>query len=65
MRSGVGPFRKLRMGRQLLVQWKADMHEMHRWWPSLIEDEEMAFKRMETIKWRDEREKKRARRKKK
>ena len=38
---------------------------MHRYWPSMIEDEQMKFKRAERIIWYDEREKKRARRGKK
>ena len=51
MRSGVAPFRKVRMGRQLLLPWKVDPHEMHRYWPAMIEDEEKEFTRVERIKW--------------
>jgi hypothetical protein len=40
MRSGVSPFRELRTGRQFLLMWRVDPNEFHRYWPSMIEEEE-------------------------
>jgi len=63
--SGVSPFRKVRTGRQFLTQWRIDLHELHRYWPTMIEKDEAEFKRRETIIWREERERERARKGKK
>jgi hypothetical protein len=38
---------------------------MHRYWPSMVEDEEAAFKKAERVEWLADREMKKARRKKK
>ena len=65
MRSGIKPFREVRMSRAFLIPWRADMHELHRYWPSMVEDEQRDFKRRERLEWIDEREKKLARRGKK
>lgn len=54
MRSGVSVFRELRMSRQFLLMWRIDPNEFHRYWPSLIENEEAEFKRLELISWKDE-----------
>ena len=54
MRSGVSPFRELSMGRQSLLMWRIDPNEFHRYWPSLIQDEQAEFKRLELIAWKDE-----------
>lgn len=54
LKSGVAPFRKPRMSRQFLLQWRMDPRELHTYWPTLIEDEEAEFKRMELIAWKDE-----------
>lgn len=53
------------MSRQFLNVWRIDPYTMCRYWPTLYEDEEATFKRAERIAWLDDREKKRARRKKK
>jgi len=54
LKSGVAPFRKPRMSRQFLLQWRMDPRELHSYWPTLIEDEEAEFKRLELIAWKDE-----------
>ncbi len=54
MKSGVGPFRELRTGRQFLNMWRIDPNELHRYMPSLIEKDEAEFKRLELIEWKDE-----------
>ena len=65
MMSGVGPFRDMRRGRHLLLPWRIDPQMFHRYWPDFCESYEANFKRIERIKWLDEREKRLARRKKK
>lgn len=54
MKSGVGPFREVRTGRQFLNNWRIDPNELHRYMPSLIEKDEAEFKRLELIAWKDD-----------
>lgn len=46
MRSGVGPFRQLRMSRKFLFQYRGDPHELYRFWPEMADHEEAEFKRV-------------------
>ena len=65
MMSGVRPFRQVCTGRQLLLPYRINLQNFHKYWPAMIEKDEIDRKRIERIKWLDEREKRLARRKKK
>jgi hypothetical protein len=52
LRSGIKPFRGVRFGRIVDFNWKIDLHEFHRYWPAMGDQEEAERKKIELIRYK-------------